>query len=535
MFPTYSEWLTAAEAAAAATTSKQGEATAPTRAEADEQQQPTGVAADALPVLVIGAGPAGLAVMAELTARCIPYVCMEQALDVGGMWDRRHNPASPVYPSLCSNVSRFSMTLDQPFDMPQHWPTYVPHELALSYLQTFADRHRLRPHIRFHHRVQRCEYDEETRRWHVHFTRTADNSEATADFSDLIVATGQNNRNSASLPAELLAQAQRSGLTVRHTSECVDEEEFRDQRVLVVGLGISGAGLASLISRVARRTFVAVRTPQYLIPSWLFGYPTDQATAGDLPDLTSLPHWLSAALLWLGRRLLGGVEYLLARKTVALGMRRPRHSVLDKGPVVTDDGFEAAVRAQRIVLRSEVVGFEPGRALYSRDPGAAVTRTVDGDDIDAVIFATGYSWTFLFLPPALHPTTCVPSVIDTGRRPSACYNAPTTRASSLTLNLFSPHSAHLYFMIEVVHVYSAWPIFGPQARAIVSCLEARRRGSKRAAAFDRVSAGGFPNPSFSGPFYKAEFWKAGDEFYVDRGLYVTFLGQFRTWIEGKSA
>ena len=259
--------------------------------------------------------------------------------------------------------------------------------------------------------------------------------------------------------------------------------------------------------------------------------PTDQVTAGDLPNLSSLPHWLSSALLWLGRHVLNGLEYLLANRTVALGMRRPQHSILDKGAVVTDDNFEAAVRANRVVLRSEVIGFETGRAIYSSQPGAAVVSTVDSDDIDAVIFATGYTWTFPFLPPNLLPTTCTPSVIDTGRRPSACYNAHTTRASSLTMNLFSPDSPHLYFMIEVVHVYSAWPLLATQARAIVSCLKARRRRSRRAEAFDRVSAWGFPNPSFSGPWYKSVFYKAGDEFYVDRGLYVTFLEQFSSWIE----
>ena len=445
--------------------------------------------------------------MAELAARSVPFVCMEQSAGVGGMWDRANNAASPVYESLSSNVSRFSMTLSKPFDMPQSWPLYVPHTLVLSYLQSFAERHGLRPHVRFHHRVLHCLYDDAAHCWHVRFAHTAGGGEDSADFSDVIVASGQNSRNSAAYPTQLLSQAQRAGLLVRHTSDYVDGEEFRDKRVLVLGLGISGAGIAALVSAVAQRTFVAVRTPQYIIPQWLFGKPTDQATDGELPDLTSLPRWLSSTLLWLGKHVLNGLEYLLAFKTTALGMRRPQHSVLDKGAVATDDGFETAVRAKRIVLRPEVVGFEPGRAVYTSDPSTAVVAPVASDDIDAVIFATGYTWTFPFLPAALQPTTRIPSVIDTGGRPSACYNAPTTRASSLTMNLFSPDSAHLYFMTEIVHVYSAWPIFATQARAIVSCLQARRRASQRAAVFDRATSSGFANPSFSGPFYKAQFWK----------------------------
>ena len=519
MFPTYSEWLKAATDATASTSVR-------------EHGSP--VSEPSLPVLVIGAGPAGLAVMAELTSRSIAFACMEQSAGVGGMWDKQNNARSPVYPSLYSNVSKFSMTLSKPFDMPEHWPPYLPHELVLAYLQGFADRHGVKPHIRFNHRVTRCEYDEQAQRWVVGFTGTADGKEASESFSDVIVATGQNNRNSAALPSQLFAEAKQSGLLVRHTSQYEDGEEFRDKRVLIVGLGISGAGIASLVSRVARRTYVAVRTPQYLIPQWLLGYPWDQATAGNLPDLSGLPHWLSSTLLWIGRHVLNGVEYLFGNKTAALGMRRPQHSILDKGAVVTDDSFEAAVLAKQIVLRPEVVTFTPGRAVYTTKANSAVVAVIDGDDIDAVIFATGYTWSFPFLPPSLHPTTCTPSVVDFGRQPSACYNVSTTRASSLTLNLISPANRHLYFMIEVVHVYSAWPIFATQARAIVSSVEARRRGSERAGVLDRVSKAGFANPSFSGPWYKSHYWKDGDEYYVDRGLYETFLLQFCEWLEERS-
>ena len=154
MFPTYTQWLAAAEAATTSTPSK-----ADTRHPA---------AATPLPVLVIGAGPAGLSVMAELASRSIPFTCMEQSSDVGGMWDRTNNLTSPVYSGLSSNVSRFSMTLRKPFRhaLPVA-PCTSPHQLVLSYLQSFAAQHRLRPHIRFAHRVQHCAYDHSTQRWLV--------------------------------------------------------------------------------------------------------------------------------------------------------------------------------------------------------------------------------------------------------------------------------------------------------------------------------------------------------------------------------
>ena len=212
MFPSFSEWMMAAESAIS-TSAREGTTTA----KAEEHCHGE---VSALPVLVIGAGPAGLAVMAELAARSTSFLCMEQSVDVGGMWDRENNPKSPVYSSLRTNVSKFSMTLGKPFDMPHHWPPYVPQQLALSYLQSFADQHRLRPHIQFGHRVHHCDFDRKAHSWRVHFTHGADGAKGSASFSDIIVATGQNSRDSAAFPAELLAQAQRFRLA-RSTHLCV--------------------------------------------------------------------------------------------------------------------------------------------------------------------------------------------------------------------------------------------------------------------------------------------------------------------------
>ena len=117
---------------------------------------------------------------------------------------------------------------------------------------------------------------------------------------DVIVASGQNNRGSAAYPDKLLDEAKRAGLLTRHTSEYVDGEEFRDKRVLVLGLGISGSGIASLVSQLAQKTYVAVRTPQYVIPQWLFGYPTDQATDGNLPR-SHVPPQLAVGRSTVGR------------------------------------------------------------------------------------------------------------------------------------------------------------------------------------------------------------------------------------------
>jgi cation diffusion facilitator CzcD-associated flavoprotein CzcO len=521
MLPTFTEWLKAAEQAHTA----------------DIHQGVTDAAAalDALPdsalrpVLVIGAGPGGLAVMAELSARSIPFICFEQHSEVGGMWDTS-NPMSPVFPSLTSNSSKYSMHLDRPFDMPQQWPMYLSASQAHRYLQDYAEKHRLRQNIRFRCRVEQAQYLHESQRWSVRYRQLDLNTEQETDeFSDVITATGQNNRASADIPDSLKQQAKQAGIQVQHSSQFRHHSEYDNKRVLVLGMGISGACIATEVSKSAKATLMSVRTPQYILPLWFLGYPLDQLAGGDLPNLTSLPHWLSSAVLWLGRHVLRMVEHMMANSVEALGIRRPTHSLLDKAPVADDGSFQAALKDRRIVLRPEVAAFKDGRAEYVARGNRAVEVDVDSEEIDCVIFATGFRYIYPYLPSDLAPTTTKPMVIDTGRRPSACIVTTKTLTSSLSMLIISPSNRHLYFMTEVTQAGSSWPIFVREARAIVALLRARRRGSDRAARFDRVRA--YPNIPLNAPLLQGQFWKHADEYFVERSLYVQFITEFVQWIE----
>jgi O-methyltransferase involved in polyketide biosynthesis len=61
------------------------------------------------------------------------------------------------------------------------------------------------------------------------------------------------------------------------------------------------------------------------------------------------------------------------------------------------------VKAGAITVRPEVIAFEKGRAVYTRNADKAVKASVDSDEIDAVIFATGYESAAL----QLHYCTCL--------------------------------------------------------------------------------------------------------------------------------
>ena len=171
-----------------------------------------------LPVLVVGAGPGGLCAMAELQRRNIPFVCMEQHTGVGGIWDVDSSHSS-VYPGLSCNGSRFSMTLDKPWDMPSDGPLYPTDSHILSYLNQFADKHDIRQHCRFNCRVEEATFDDrESHCWTVRYKDVTTGVERVEQFADLIAASGLNGRSSAHIPPPLAASCEAAQLPFCHSS-----------------------------------------------------------------------------------------------------------------------------------------------------------------------------------------------------------------------------------------------------------------------------------------------------------------------------
>ena len=481
MLASFQEWLTAAEA----DTGLQHTAFSAPPASSSQ-----------LPVPVVGAGPGGLCAMAELNRRSIPFVCLELHSGVGGIWDVA-STHSPMYEGLTCNGSRYSMTLDKPWDMPNDDPLFPTDRHIPAYLNHFADKHDIRQHCRFGCRVEQATFDEAVQCWSVRYKEVASGEERTEQFSDLIAASGLNGRSSAYIPSELAAQCEAAHLPFCHSSSIKQPSSYANKRVLVVGLGISGADVAAQLARYTRDVVLAVRTPQHILQVSVYGQLLDRLIGGDLPNIAVLPQWMARALLWAGGGLLERVVAAVTKPWVEFGLKRPQHSLLEKVPVSDDGSFRAAVRDGKVKLRNQVRAFSPGKVHYDNTAHtAAVDSTVESDDIASVIFCTGYRFLHPYLPPGLSPTTRRPVHIPTGRYPDLGQLTPYTLTTNLTFLVLSPRNSHLYFMTEVQAGF-AWLVFQDQAKTIVAAITARREQSERIRRFDRVVV--FPNIAFTGP------------------------------------
>jgi len=309
---------------------------------------------------IIGAGPAGLAMAHALRQLGVPYDQFERHSAVGGLWDIE-NPGSPMYESA-HLISSKTMSGFAGFPMPADYPDYPTHDKVLAYLRAFARASELEAGITFGRGVDRVEPAAKSA------TVTLGNERRT--YRGVVCATGTNWHPIVpdwATGAEAL---------VRHVRDYRSPDELRGKRVLVVGLGNSGADIACDAARVAKTASVSIRRGYHFVPKHIFGMPVD-VFANDGPHL---PLWLEAPVFSFLLRLLIG-------DTTKLGMPKPDHRVLESHPLVNDQ-LLSHLRHGDVRLVADVERLESGQVVLK--DGARL-------DVDIVLLATGYTRSIPYL------------------------------------------------------------------------------------------------------------------------------------------
>ena len=163
---------------------------------------------------------------------------------------------------------------------------------------------------------------------------------------------------------------------VRHAREYRNPAPFAGLDVLVVGVGNSGAEIATdLAEGGARRVWIAVRTPPQIVRRDVAGWPAH--ATGIL--VSRLPSALVDPIARLQRR-------LTIPDLAPYGIPLPEDGLMSRvrrvGEVPLQDvGFIAAVRSGTVTPVAAVTGFEGDKVLLA--DGSAIAA-------QAVIAATGY-------------------------------------------------------------------------------------------------------------------------------------------------
>lgn len=432
-----------------------------------------------LPVLVVGAGPAGLAAMAALRQAGVEFEGLEFHSQVGGIWDQS-NPHSSVYDTLTTNTSRYTMHLGSP--MPSSWPDYPHHRQAHGYLERFAAETGILRRIRFLTSFEGArKSDRHT--WIAALRSVGEHQSNAREYRAIIIATGMHNKKNRIYPEPLRTQAVASGLDVIHSSEYRNPAGYVGKRVLVVGLGVSGTDIANEISHVATRTVLSFRSVPWIVPLNFFGRPGDLAA---LSTTSRLPFRLQRDFFRMVRAMTVGSPR-------RLGLPLPTDELWDRF-ALSDRGIVEALKTKRVVAYQNAIAIENGAAHF--DDGHC-------EPVDAVVFATGYERKY----------------------PLFEASAPRGKTLSDTLPFLIFHSTDpsCACLSEAISPCGCWPIFREQGRALAAFFAAEQAEAPSATEFNA-------RRSLPSPDVKRNWYKKADGFHVNAGAYLQTLQKLTEWL-----
>ncbi len=301
------------------------------------------------PILVIGAGPAGLATAAELKRRGLAYRLFERGPAIGNTWEN-------LYDSLVLHTGKHMSGLPG-----------MSFERSASLFPT------RREFIDYMHRYQRTkglvvetgrQVDAVARDGNAWRVRIADGEELTGEH--VVMTTGI-----VAKPRIPRIEGQEVfGGRVMHSVEYRRPAEFVGQRVLVVGVGNSGGEIGGELARNGAKVTVLVRSGQNVVPKQIGPFPAQYVRY----LVGKLPRPLQEVIF-------ARVQKRLAKKFGPPVLPRPTHSVLDAIPLI---GFTLVD-----AIRDGLVTVKVGALTCFTATGVQFSDGTTAD-FDVVLLATGF-------------------------------------------------------------------------------------------------------------------------------------------------
>ncbi|XP_009271578.1 PREDICTED: dimethylaniline monooxygenase [N-oxide-forming] 5 isoform X1 [Aptenodytes forsteri] len=333
-------------------------------------------------VAIIGGGSSGLCAIKACLQEGLEPICFERTADIGGLWRFEEYPEegrASIYRSVIINASKEMMCFSD-FPIPEDFPNYMHNSKIMEYFRMYARHFDLLRHVRFRTSVCRVAKRPDfatTGQWEV-VTESEGKQEA-AIFDAVLVCTGHHTE--AHLPLSTFPGIEKFKGRYLHSRDYKDARDFTDKRVIVIGIGNSGSDLAVEISQTAKQVFLSTRRG-----AWILNRVGDQGYPIDIIFTTRMKMFLKKLL---SPSMVSDFaeKQLNARFNHSHYGLKPKHRILDQHPTINDD-LPNRIISGRVLVKPNVQQFTEASAIFSDG-----TR----EDIDAVVFATGYSFSFPFL------------------------------------------------------------------------------------------------------------------------------------------
>ena len=216
----------------------------------------TPAAAEALDVLVVGLGFAGVYAVHHYREMGLAVLGVERAADVGGVW--YHNR----YPGARCDVRSidYSYSFSEALQREWRWTeTFASQPEILAYINHVVERFDLRRDMAFNVGVKAARWDEDAARWRVE-------TDCGRHFACryLVFATGG---LSAPKEPDFEGLGRFRGESYQTSRWPHEPVSFKGKRVGVIGTGSSGLQIIPKAAAEAERLTVFQRTPVFTVPA----------------------------------------------------------------------------------------------------------------------------------------------------------------------------------------------------------------------------------------------------------------------------
>lgn len=199
-------------------------------------------------VVVVGCGPAGLALSACLSQHSISHLILEREDCHASLWKKR------TYTRLNVHLAKEFCTL--PFmPHPKTSSTFLSKDSFIEYLDRYVTNFNIKP--LYNRCVESTIYDEVENRWWIEAKNTLSGEIEKFNAKFLVVASGENSKGY--IP-EILGLDTFEGEII-HSNEYKSAPKFTNKEVLVVGCGNSGMEIAHDLSAHGVLTSIVIRNP----------------------------------------------------------------------------------------------------------------------------------------------------------------------------------------------------------------------------------------------------------------------------------
>ncbi|KAL5550662.1 hypothetical protein UlMin_000838 [Ulmus minor] len=203
-------------------------------------------------VIIVGAGPAGLATSACLNLQNISNIVLEKEDCCVSLWKKR------AYDRLKLHLAKqFCELPHMPF--PNGTPNFVPRKDFIHYLDNYTSHFEISP--RYHRSVELAFFDRSIGKWRVVVENRLSKGEEVYLGKFLVVASGE---NSEGFIPRMKGLESFEGEFI-HASGYKNGEDFYGKQVLVVGSGNSGMEIAYDLSNWNVKASICVRSPVHIL------------------------------------------------------------------------------------------------------------------------------------------------------------------------------------------------------------------------------------------------------------------------------